>query len=514
MPGRHLNDDERGLAGFWNNPPPNLKRPYVESISVSGGLRGIGGLLIPFRYPIAALCGKNGVGKSTFLALAALAFHPPSNWNIPTWLYQPRPKSGGRSHYTFGDFFLRSGNDQTFDGVSVTWRYRGPSTVNPVTFTKTPSRWGRYRSRPVREVAFSSMGRLLSAHETAGLRTAFAGQPVVVGASQLSSRAMTHLSFIMAKQYTLAEIQEVRRHTLQRARSGAEFSGFNMGSGESSVITILHALHQMPRGSLLVIEEIESGLHPEAQARLAEVLVRVCLERQTQIICSTHSERFLDALPRQARILISKQGDNHEVFELPSTRFAMYEMLGQIQPELTIYCEDFAARVLIEEALPDNLRIRTTTREVGSNVAVIRQGVSHMRSGHPMSVLCVLDGDSSEESIESCLATEVGNSDHLRPKWMILPGGTPPEKWVVAQLKYTDYRNRFAQQFNCSVVRADTLIETIHTELDHHDVGFRLQQQTGIESQDCIRRAMRAVSPVHPELEGLRDTIASEVGIT
>ena len=108
MPGRHLSDDETGLLNLWNNPPPNLVRPFLGSVAVSGGLRGIAALLVPFRFPIAALCGKNGVGKSTILALAALAHHSPPGWNIPNWLYQPRSKSSDRSYYTFGDFFCPS----------------------------------------------------------------------------------------------------------------------------------------------------------------------------------------------------------------------------------------------------------------------------------------------------------------------------------------------------------------------------------------------------------------------
>ena len=511
MPGRHLNDAERSLSAFWDSPPPNIKRPYLESVAVSGGLRGIEGLLVPFRYPISAICGKNGVGKSTVLALAALAFHSPPDWNIPIWLYQPRFKAGGSSYYRFGDFFLRAGNDRTFDGVSVRWTYRGSVSVDPVTFTKSPSRWGRYKSRPEREVAFSPLGRLLSAHETAGLRTAFANQLPGVGASQLSLSAMQDLSYIMAKQYTMAEIQEVGRHTLQRARSGAEFTGFNMGSGESSAITLLQTLQGLPRGGLLVVEEIEAGLHPEAQKRLARILVRTCLERQAQIICSTHSEPFLDSLPRQARILLSKRGDEHEVFESPSTRSAMYEMLGEIQPELTIYCEDFTAKVLIEEALAYNLKVRSAVREIGSNVAVIRQGVSHMRSGYEMKALCVLDGDCSDSNVRRLVAAEGGNSDELQLVWTILPGGLSPEKWVTAQLDLPDYRARFAEQFNCSAAQAVTLIEKIAAEHDHHNLGYLLHQQTGFDQQDCVRRTMRAVAPVHPELDQLRDKIEKEI---
>ena len=512
MPGRHLSDDERELLNLWNNPPPNLARPFLGSIAVSGGLRGIDALLVPFRFPITALCGKNGVGKSTILALAALAHHSPPGWNIPNWLYQPRSRSVDRSYYTFGDFFVRAVSDQSFDGISVSWTYRSSSPVEPVTFTKAPSRWGRYANRPEREVAFCPLGRLLPAHEISGVRSAFAQHPQQFDSYELSQQALEQLSYIMGRVYSLAEIRETKRHTLQRVRAGGDFTGFNMGGGESWVVNLLHTLHGLPRGSLLVVEDIEAGLHPQAQVRLATVLVKLCLTRQMQIVCSTHSEPFLDALPRQARILLRNPGEDHEAFESPSTRFALYEMTGQIQPELTIYCEDLFARLLVEEALPHDVKVRCSVREIGDWATVIRQGVSHLRSGYEMRALCVLDGDCSVTELKNRIAIESGSHDEHRPEWLVLPGELAPEKWIAEQLIVPDYRNRFAVQFDCSIARSNELIEAVHAELDHHNLGHRLQQMTGMDSQDCIRRTMRSVAPVHPQLDALREMIRQSLG--
>lgn len=513
MPGRHLSYEERRLQDLWSSPPGNLPRPFLESVAVSGGLRGIAGLLVPFRYPISVLCGKNGVGKSTVLALAALAHHPPPSWSIPNCLYQPRSKSGDSSYYTFGDFFLRSAGDKPFDGVSVTWNYRHPNPLEPVKFTKTASRWGRYNSRPEREVAFSPIGRLRPAHEVPGVRSSFAKPPPNADVSQLSTKAISHLSYIMAKQYSLAEIQETKRHTFQRVRSGAEFSGFNMGGGERWVMNLLHTLHELPRGGLFVIEEIEAGLHPQAQVRLAKILVKICLSRNLQVVCSTHSEPLIDALPRQARILLRKLGDDHEALAAPSTRFAVREMTGEAQPELMIYCEDKCARVLIEEALPHDLKVRCSVRNIGDNTTVIRQGVSHLRSGYEMGVLCVLDGDCSETAIESWLTSEAGPTAKHQPDWTLLPGEAPPEKWVAEQLQLPTYRNEFAKQIGCSISQADALIESIHAELDHHNLSHCLQRVTGMDSQDCIRRTMRSVAPLHPQLDDLRNTIKRKLDL-
>ena len=186
-------------------------------------------------------------------------------------------------------------------------------------------------------------------------------------------------------------------------------------------------------------------------------------------------------------------------------------MAGQIQPELTLYCEDLCAKLLIEEALPHDVRVRCSVREIGDNAAVIRQGVSHLRSGYEMRAICVLDGDCSEMELENRVEIEAGPHDGHRPKWTILPGKLPPERWIAKQLRFPVYRNRFAEQFGCSIGRADELIEAVHAELDHHNLGHCLRQMTGMDSQDCVRRTMRSIAPVHPQLEDLRDMVRQEL---
>ena len=206
-------------------------------------------------------------------------------------------------------------------------------------------------------------------------------------------------------------------------------------------------------------------------------------------------------------ILLRKRGDNHEALESPSTRFAVYEMAGQIQPELTIYCEDLFARFIIEEALPHDDKVRCSVREVGDWATVIRQGVSHIRSGYEMRAICVLDGDCSASELEKRIASESGSHEELRPEWILLPGEMAPEKWIIEQLRLPIYRNRFAKQFDCSIGQADKMIDAVHAELDHHNLGHCVQQMTGMDPLDCMRRTLRSVVPVHPQLDDLRDMI-------
>ena len=507
MPGRRLSHQERRLLQFWDDPPSELPRPFLESIAITGGLRGIDGLLVSFRYPVSALCGKNGVGKSTILALAALAYNGPSGWRIPNGLYQPKSRHQTKMHYTFGDFFLRSEDDNSFEGVSITWNHKYHDSSLRVELAREGSRWTGYPRRPEREVAFVSVTKVLPAHEVAGIRSSFSESSLGNDFAQLPPQAVEQLCNVMGTHYTLAEIHSTRRYTFQRASAGATYSAFNMGGGESWIICLLDTLYRLPRGSLLVIEEIEVGLHAEALKRLAEVLVGISLIRNIQIVCSTHSEVFLDSMPREARVLVRKGGGEHEALNSPTTRFAVSEMSEQIQPELAIYCEDDSAISLIEAALSHSLRRRCAINAVGNKTTVVRQGVSHLRSGYEMRVLCVLDADCTEAEVNGWISSEVSDRTEFRPECLILPGSDPPETWVLDQLGFEAYRDAFAREFQCTTQEATSILEACRADSDHHRLGFRLGQKTGRTPEQCIVRIMRSVAPEHPQLQNLRDQV-------
>ena len=93
MPGRRLSHDEQRLLEFWDNLPADFPRPLLRQLRVEGGpgLRGIRRLVVPFSYPLTAICGRNGVGKSTVLALAALSARPPADWPVYGAMRVPAP---------------------------------------------------------------------------------------------------------------------------------------------------------------------------------------------------------------------------------------------------------------------------------------------------------------------------------------------------------------------------------------------------------------------------------------
>ncbi len=515
VPGVRLSEVERRLLEFWQNPPARFSRPFVRQVRIENGpgLRGIRQLVLPIGYPLTAICGRNGVGKSTALGVAALSCRPPPAWRVYWGNTRPRSSPSARAVYTFADFFHRQPGTPPLNGLRLGWVfvYLGNEFVYQQECAE--SRWHRVADpgrlpaltgKPEREVDFIPMSRVLPASEIAALRSAFRVAPAAAGEA-LTEQSLHRLTYILGRTYEEAATQFVRGLGLHRCRSGLTYSGFDMGAGESAVIALLSRLQAMPVGGLLIVEEIELGLHAEAQQRLIEVLLQICNDRRIQIICTTHSEVILDSLPRQARVLLRRSGDEHEAIDNVSTRFAVHEMAGQRQPELMIYTEDRFAAMVVEEALSGAQRSRVEIRDVGSNATLARQSVAHLRMGGNLKALSAFDGDCTQAAVEGWIRDERAERHELVPAWLILPGaGINPERWVLQELRGEAYMADLMNELSCSRADAGRHYEAMLVQLDAHDAGYILSQRTGREREECQRSVIRSVARRHPQLEPLR----------
>lgn len=502
MPGTRLNDTERRLLQSWRTGIDHMG-PRLASLRVRGnpGLRGIQELEVRFDYPLSALCGRNGCGKSTVLALAALAFHSPSG-------HHPRNALGGRSgesslsYYTFRNFFYRGPGDAPVTGVSIDWQYLG---APPISITKRTEKWMHYERRPTRPVHYLGLLRSVPAIEQAVLRGHF-GAESRAARVQLSDRYRAYLAAVMTRAYDGASVLTESKYAVRRVQCGTEYSSFNMGSGEDLLVDLLWLLQEAPRGALLLVEEIEVGLHPEAVHRLAAILLEIVLEKQLQVIVSTHSRYFLDAIPAEARILLQRVADVHEVTYAPTTQFAMGEMSGLRDPEMNLYCEDEFSRKLIEACLPAEHRRRCRVFDVGSASELARQAKFHQRTQPNLKCMVVWDGDVHTRQIAAWWDASGLN----RLNWAQLPGNSATEDWVLQVLNQAHGYEKLAVELNSTPRRAREVIGRLRTVPDPHDIPYELAQAENLDRQEAVRLLVRAVSrlPANPLAQMVQDVRA------
>ena len=79
-----------------------------------------------------------------------------------------------------------------------------------------------------------------------------------------------------------------------------EYDATLLSDGTLRVLAVAAAVLSAAEGSLVVIEEIDNGVHPSRAAELLRRLSRVATKRDLRVLISSHNPALLDALPDDA----------------------------------------------------------------------------------------------------------------------------------------------------------------------------------------------------------------------
>jgi predicted ATPase len=125
-----------------------------------------------------------------------------------------------------------------------------------------------------REVRLVDLDRLLPARSFSASLLRKAANATSAKLSEDVSKAFCYVLDIAWTQ--AFSILEVSGHVNKRCyvvdNGNGAYSSYNAASGEESLIAILRDAIESPAGSLVLIDEIEAGLHPSVQRKLAKVL--------------------------------------------------------------------------------------------------------------------------------------------------------------------------------------------------------------------------------------------------
>lgn len=73
-----------------------------------------------------------------------------------------------------------------------------------------------------------------------------------------------------------------------------------LSDGTLRVLAVAAALFSVPEGSLVVVEEIDNGVHPSRAEHLLASIQKVARERNLRVLLTTHNPALLDAIPPEA----------------------------------------------------------------------------------------------------------------------------------------------------------------------------------------------------------------------
>jgi predicted ATP-dependent endonuclease of OLD family len=85
-------------------------------------------------------------------------------------------------------------------------------------------------------------------------------------------------------------------------------------------VHLLTFVHTAPEGSILLIDDPEVHLHPQAVRRLREIIERCARDQRKQFILATHSLTMIDAVPFERIIYVQLENGATQVLETKNYR--------------------------------------------------------------------------------------------------------------------------------------------------------------------------------------------------
>lgn len=389
---------------------------FLESVSVDG-IRGWSGQSVHFRFPVVAIAGENGAGKSTILKAAAAAYGEDAS--AASTLAQT---------YSPDDFFPTT-PWETVSGAQLTYQVKRGMSSLEYQVRKQTSRWRGMPKRPTRPVFFLDISRTQPIDTLIGYgRIAMAKMAHASLSAAINDEYLGVLSRVLDRTYETGEIVQHNNKQVGVLGSGGRvYSNFHQGAGEDATADLVALLQNAPRHSLVIIDEVEASLHPRAQRRLMTELIALANKNRLQIIVSTHSQYVLEQLPPEARLVLTadRQGVK-EVIYGATTELALSLMDDEAHPELILYCEDEKAEYLIQRF------IAYTDPEALSRVSVVIAG--------PASSVRLLGLMASEGRLQGKVTGVLDGDQPASDGCVVIPGDAAPERAIYESLTADGWR--------------------------------------------------------------------------
>lgn len=322
--------------------------------------RHINNLELRFNHPISIISGSNRSGKTSVLMTIACSHYnfdrksvANGMWGRATWSHLVR--------FTNHDV-------QTEDWVYHIEYREGPHLKNGRGYRKHISKkWGGAGKKG------GQIGKPNSGHPNGGrhvclidLNRINPGRHLTSSAYNKARRAAVkamanqrdineYLSYMLESGYTIDKLIEAADNNVYKFcdRGVHNYSSFNTASGEDVLVNLLGQILHMPDYSLILIDELEVGLHPKIQRRLMDVIYIISQKQHKQFIITSHSYAVMDSVPESSRIFIQNNGGNYVAKVGLTTYETLTRMDSEAFPVAMIYVEDEESKLIVDNAIAE-----------------------------------------------------------------------------------------------------------------------------------------------------------------
>jgi len=425
----------RNVAGL------RTKRPHLLRLRFPNYRNLRPGESLEFQFPLTVLFGRNGTNKSSILQ--AIYGAPKGNSIGDYWFETaldaiPEVNAGGAKQSVVHTYLDSDGQEveclkaraprgvkdpDYWEAAKPTKVYGFPANARRVPPIDTPILFLDFRQiLPAfdKYLYFPDprhLGRLsLYARQKGTLRRAYRPQDYLRRRAPrvkrllkeegrtFSEETLAVASHVLGRQYkggSFLEHDVYRGHkgitmVLRTAKFADGYSDAYAGSGESAALTLIRAVHEAPHGSIILLDEPDTSLHPSAQQSVLEFMAHMALRRDLQFVIATHSPYFGDRLPREAvRLLREGQDGSIDIVSGLTAKEALHDV-ASLPRERTILVEDDRAKAIVLAALesdPGHLNREYEVRVRGGGASAILQDIAAHGAANSRHLLIVLDGD-------------------------------------------------------------------------------------------------------------------------
>jgi predicted ATPase len=459
------------LAAETERVRQNNYQQFVKKVRLRN-VRGFQDEVIEFRTPVTALIGTNGGGKSTILGSVALAYK-----NMRPSQFFPKAFIGDESMADWSiEFELVEKSISSVKTIAKTAKF-------------TQSKWRRddFTERPIQYVEIQ---RTVPAGEQGRFRKFLAGDLDDYVVEKLVDDTIKYGTAVLDKDISHYRIVKSKYNQNYKMYIGStysktDYSQFHFGAGEASVIETIDRIETAPNNSLVLIEELENGLHPVAVRLLVQYLQNAAKRKRLQVAFTTHSQEAINDLPPESIwASINKRTWNGDL-SIESLR----SITGSVPNTRAIYVEDEFVKSWVENAIGrygEGMAETTKVFTAGGYPNVVK--VSQYHNENPMiSVpsVALVDGDIFNPSSEKPLP------DHAR----YIGDGTPEEivfsyifenrQELISIIRQRCFLSQFPED------RIKIAIESVrNSSCDPHLIYSELSQKLDFVSALYIRAGM------------------------
>lgn len=311
----------------------NDYRQFVKRIKLVD-VRGFHDEVIEYMSPVTALIGTNGGGKSTILGATALAYK------------STKPRK------FFPKAFI---GDETMSNWSIEYELVDkkifPDRLVNRTARFTQTKWRR-DDFPERNIEYIEIQRTVPASELPRFRKFLAGDRNLFNDLPLNNNTVKYASAVLDKDIASYRLVSKKDAPHEKMYIGSTigvggYSQFHFGAGEASIIETIDRIENAPDNLLILIEEVENGLHPIAVRLFVHYLQNAAKRKRLQVVFTTHSQDAINELPAKA----VWASINKRIWNGKLSIESLRAITGEVPDERAIFVEDDFVKEWVSNSL-------------------------------------------------------------------------------------------------------------------------------------------------------------------